>query len=118
MTFQVSDLKEKIFLKLLNDKSNPIELSTIKGSLQFQYFDHSNSLCTRATKAIVNYTSIREYQWNFFPRKEFAYLSQIRYSLVVILKLNSVSEVQYKDMIIDRWWKVSTGIIDVVKSEV
>ena len=45
-------------------------------------------------------------------------LSQIRYSLVVILELNSVSEVQYKDMMIDRWWKVSIGIIDVVKSEV
>ena len=45
-------------------------------------------------------------------------LSQIRYSLVVILELNSVSEVQYKGMMTDRWWKVSTGIIDVVKSEV
>ena len=30
-------------------------------------------------------------------------LSQIRYSLVVILGLNSVSGVQYKDMMIDRW---------------
>ena len=29
-------------------------------------------------------------------------LSQIRYSLVVILELNSVSEVQYKDMMTDR----------------
>ena len=29
-------------------------------------------------------------------------LSQIRYSLVVILELNSVSEVQYKGMMIDR----------------
>jgi len=29
-------------------------------------------------------------------------LSQIRYSLVVILELNSVSGVQYKDMMIDR----------------
>ena len=74
MTFHVSNIKEKIFLKLLNDKSNPIELSTIKGSLQLQYFDHSNSLCTRATRSIVNYTSIREYQQNFFLRKEFAYL--------------------------------------------
>jgi len=45
-------------------------------------------------------------------------LSQIRYSLVVILELNSVSEVQYKDMMIDRWWKVLIGIIDVVKSKV
>ena len=45
-------------------------------------------------------------------------VSQIRYLLVVILELNSVSEVQYKGMMTDRWWKVSTGIIDVVKSEV
>jgi len=30
------------------------------------------------------------------------YLSQIRYSLVVILGLNSISGVQYKDMMIDR----------------
>jgi len=29
-------------------------------------------------------------------------LLQIRYSLVMILELNSVSEVQYKDMMIDR----------------
>ena len=27
---------------------------------------------------------------------------QIKYSLVVILELNNVSEVQYKDMMIDR----------------
>ena len=33
---------------------------------------------------------------------ELLYISQIRYSLVVILELNSVSEVQYKDMMIDR----------------
>jgi len=46
------------------------------------------------------------------------YVSQIRYSLVVILKLNSVSGVQYKDIMIDRWWKVSIEIIDVVKSKV
>ena len=45
-------------------------------------------------------------------------LSQIRYSLVVILELNSVSGVQYKGMMTNRWWKVSTGIIDVVKSKV
>ena len=36
----------------------------------------------------------------------------------MILGLNSVSGVQYKDMMIDRWWKVSTGIIDVVISQI
>ena len=45
-------------------------------------------------------------------------VSQIRYLLVVILELNGGSEVQYKGMMTDWWWKVSTGIIDVVKSEV
>ena len=56
-----------------------------------------------------------EFKW--IPTSELT-LSQIRYSLVVILELNSVSEVQYKNMMIDRWWKVSIEIIDVVKSEV
>ena len=71
MTFQASDLKGKNFLKLLDDESNLIELSTIKDSLWLQYFSHSNSLCTRATKAIVNHTPIGEYQLGFFPREEF-----------------------------------------------
>jgi len=39
------------------------------------------------------------------------------YSLVVMLELNGVSEVQYKE-IDNRWWVVLTEIIDVVKSEV
>jgi len=57
----VLDLKEKNFLELLDNKSNPIELLAIKGYLWLQYFGHSNSLCTRATRAIVNYTLIGEY---------------------------------------------------------
>jgi len=32
----------------------------------------------------------------------FRIVSQIRYSLVVILELNNVSGVQYKDMMIDK----------------
>ena len=61
MTFQASDLKERNFLKLLDDKSIPFKLSTIRSSLWLQYFGHSNSLCTRATRAIVNHSPIREY---------------------------------------------------------
>ena len=75
------------------------------------------------------------YRWvtcNFLTKEEYttrhhrdnirisanSHVSQIRYSLVVILGLNSVSGVQYKEMMTDRWWKVLTGIIDIVKSEV
>jgi len=69
MNFQVSDFKERNFLELLDDDSNSLELSTIKGRLWLQYFGHSNSLCTRATRAIVNYAPIGEYQLNFSLEK-------------------------------------------------
>ena len=62
ISFQVSDLKGRNFLELLDSDQNPIELSTIN------YF---NSLCTRATRAIVNHTSTSEYYLKFFSRKEF-----------------------------------------------
>ena len=39
---------------------------------------------------------------DFRKSYNFLLVSQIRYSLVVILGLNSVSGVQYKDMMIDR----------------
>jgi len=45
-------------------------------------------------------------------------LSQISYSLVVILELNGVPEVQYKNVMMTDDEKVSTRIIDVVKSEI
>jgi len=61
MTFQASNLKGNNFLELLDDESNHIKLSTIKSSLWLQYFSYSNSLCTRATRAIVNYAPIGEY---------------------------------------------------------
>jgi len=72
MYFQVSDLKGRNFLELLDDDSNPLELSAIKSSLWLQYFGHSNSLCTRATRAIINHAPISEYQLRFFFREEFA----------------------------------------------
>jgi len=46
---------------LLDDDSNPLELSAIKGGPWLQYFGYSNSLCTRATKAIINHASISKY---------------------------------------------------------
>ena len=74
MSFQVFDLKGRNFLKLLDEDFNPLELLNIKGSLWLQYFGHSNSLCTRATRAIVNYAPIGEYRLKFFPKKNFSYL--------------------------------------------
>ena len=77
MTFQALDLKEKNFLELLDDDLKPLEWSTIKGRLWLQYFGQSNSLCTRATKAIINYAPIGEYRLRFFFMEEFACLYSI-----------------------------------------
>jgi len=98
MNFQVLDLKGKQFLNSLNDDLIDIKLLYTKEGPQIKYFGHSNSLYTRAIKAITNHTPIGEYQLRFFLRKEFScpcrlYLSQMSYSLVVMLELNDVSEI-------------------------
>ena len=71
MSFQVVDLKGKNFLELLDNDLNSIELSIIKGSPWLQHFSHSNSLCTKATRVIVNHTPISKYCLKFFPREDF-----------------------------------------------
>jgi len=72
MTFQSSDAKSQHFLELLDDDDNkPIEPSYAKGGPWLKYFGHSNSLCVRASRAIVNYAPIGEYRLRFFPREEF-----------------------------------------------
>ena len=72
MSFQASDLKGRNFLDLLDDDFNPLELSNIKDSPWLQHFSYSNSLYVRATRAIVNHTSIGEYRLRFFPREDFS----------------------------------------------
>jgi len=71
MTFQVSDLKGKYFLNLLNSDNNIIELSYIKDRSWLKFFGYSNSLCARASRAITNYAPIGKYRLRFFSRKEF-----------------------------------------------
>jgi len=61
MTFQASNKKGHIFLDLLDDNNKPLELTYSKDKIWLKYFGHSNSLCVKAMKAIVNHTSIGEY---------------------------------------------------------
>ena len=72
MSFQASDLKGKSFLDLLDRDSNSLTPSSINGSPWLQHFGHSNSLCTRATRAIVNHTPISKYRLRFFPKENFS----------------------------------------------
>lgn len=74
MIFQASDYKGKKFL-------NPIDIDNLlaqptysKGSIQLKLIGYSNMLCVRATRAITNYTLIKEYCLRFFPREPFTCL--------------------------------------------
>ena len=71
MMFQALNLKENQFLDLLDDNNNIIEPSYVKGGLWLKTFSHSNSLCARVTRAIINHAPIGKYRLRFFPREEF-----------------------------------------------
>ena len=77
ISFQVADLKRRNFLELLDNNLNPIEPLNIKGSPWLQQFGHSNLLCARATRAIVNHVLISKYCLRFFPREDFSCLCSI-----------------------------------------
>ena len=72
MMFQASDYKGRSFLDLLDDNLNIIKLLYSKGGSWLKHFGHSNSLCTRATRAIVNHSPIGKYCLRFFPQENFA----------------------------------------------
>ena len=67
----ISDAKGRQFLELLDDNLHPIEPSYSKEGLWLKIFGHSNLLCIRALKAIVNHAYIGEYYLRFFPQEEF-----------------------------------------------
>ena len=66
MTFQALDGKGNHFLDLLDGDLNVIKPSYARGGPWLQVFGHSNSLCTRAVRAITNHASIGEYRLQFF----------------------------------------------------
>jgi len=72
MTFQASDGKGRCFLNLVNGNYEDIGPSYIKGGPWLQAFGYSNSLCTRATRAITNHAPIGEYRLRFFPNEDFS----------------------------------------------
>ncbi len=59
--FQALDVKGKQFLNLLNDNLQPLEPSYSKRGSWLKYFGHSNSLCTRVSRAIINHAPMEEY---------------------------------------------------------
>ena len=61
-------------VNVLDDNLHPVEPLYTKRGSWIKYFGHSNSLCTRATRAIVNHAPIGEYYLCFFPNKDFSYL--------------------------------------------
>jgi len=98
-SFQASDYKGKNFLELCDDNLFPLIPSTIKGGLWLQHFGHLNTLCTRATKTIINYAPMREYHLRFFPKDNFSYL----YSLYSI---KSRRHILYKYRRFNKYWNL------------
>ena len=74
MTFQASNFKGRQFLELLDDDLNFLKPSSKNESSWLKLIGYSNSLCMRATRAIVNYAPIGEYWLRFFPRENFVCL--------------------------------------------
>jgi len=58
-------------MELLDEDLKPVEPLTANSSLWLILFGHSNLLCARATRVIVNHAPIDKYRLRFFPRKEF-----------------------------------------------
>ena len=104
MTFQVSDLKKKSFLELLNSDSNPLSPSYIDRNLWLQYFGYSNSLCTRATRAIINYAPIGEYRLRFFLRENFL-------CLCGVYLIETQQHILYKCKRFNNYWNLSRNSI-------
>ena len=87
MIFQASDQKGQQFLELVNDDDNPIEPSYFNRSSWLKFIEHSNLLCARVTRAIVNYASIDKYKLHFFSKEEFkclyrSYSIELRYHIL------------------------------------
>jgi len=72
MMFQVSDLKGKSFLDLVDRDDNILEPSYCKGGTWLQFFGHSNTLCARTMRAITNHAPIGEFQLRFFSYEDFS----------------------------------------------
>ena len=71
MFFQVLDDKGCHFLELLDDDLKLIEPLISRERPWLKYFGHFNSLCARATRAIVNHALIGKYYLRFFPQEKF-----------------------------------------------
>jgi len=69
--FQASDQKGQQFLELDDDNNNSIEPSYINEESWLKFIGHSNSLCTRVIRAIINHTPIGEYRLCFFLKEKF-----------------------------------------------
>ena len=63
--FSRHQMTKRHFMELLDDNLKLVKPSN--SGLWLKLFDHSNLLCTKATRVIVNYASICEHKLKFFP---------------------------------------------------
>jgi len=104
MTFQVSDLKGKSFLDLVDRDNNILEPFCCKGGTWLQFFSHSNTLCTRATRAITNHALIEEFRLRFFSYEDFS-------CLCGLYPIESRRYILYKCRRFNKYWNPRQDLI-------
>jgi len=72
MTFQVADFKGNHFLDLLDNDFLSIKPTYMKNDTWLRYIGHSNFLCARVTRVIMNHAPIGKYHLRFFLRENFS----------------------------------------------
>jgi len=72
MTFQVSDIKGRHFLDLVNSDNNILKPAYSKDGTWLKHFGHSNTLYARVSRVITNHALIGKYKLRFFPREKFS----------------------------------------------
>jgi len=102
--FQMFNAKGRHFLDILDDDLHPIESLYTKGGLWIKYFRYSNFLCAWDIRAIINYTSIKEYCLCFFLNKDFSCL----YGIYLI---ESRCHILYKCRRFNNYWNLRQNTI-------
>jgi len=101
--FQASDAKSKWFLDFLDDNLQPLKLLYSNGGSWLKYFGHSNSLCTRASRAIINHALLENINLDSFLMKNLSV-----HAGNILLKQDNISLISVKGLI-------TIGILDRIQ---
>jgi len=104
MTFQASNQKGQQFLDLADNDNNLIELLYINGESWLKFIGHSNLLCARVMRAIVNHAPTSKYKLWFFLKEEFKCLCNL-------YPIESRHHILYKYQRFNNYWNLRRDLL-------